>query len=90
MTMSFSLTQLRPKLPEIVNRVSKYFDRCIITRHGKPEVVMLSEDDYESIMETLEIMSDQKLLKEIKQSQDDLKHGKGMSWEKFKTKAGNV
>ena len=90
MTISLSLTELRPKLPKIISRISKYFDRCVITRRGKPEAVILAEDDYESLLETLDILSDQKLMKDIKKSQEDLSKGKGISWEKLKKKLSNV
>jgi prevent-host-death family protein len=90
MTITVPLTQLRPKLPKIMDRLSKYFDRCIVTRHGKPEAVMLSEEDYESLLETLDILSDQRLMKGIKRAQDDLRKGKGISWQKAKKKLGYV
>ena len=90
MTITIPLTELRPKLPKIMDRLSKYFDRCIITRHGKPEAVMLSEEDYESLLETLDILSNQKLVKDIKKAKEELRKGKGISWEKAKQKLGYV
>ena len=60
----------------------------VVTRHGKPEAVMLSEEDYESLLETLDILSDQKLARDIKKAQQDLKAGKGISWNKAKKKLG--
>lgn len=89
-TISMSLTELRPKFPRILDKVTKYFDRCVITRHGKPEAVMLAEDDYESLLETLDILSDQPLLKEIKRAEDALRKGKGIPWKKAKAKLGYV
>lgn len=90
MTITIPLTELRPKLPKIMDRLSKYFDRYVITRHGKPEAVMLSEDDYESLLETLDILSDQKLMKDIKKAAEDLRKGKGVPWKKVKQKLGHV
>ena len=90
MTITIPLTELRPKLPKIMDRISKYFDRYVITRHGKPEAVMLSEEDYESLLETLDILSDQKLMKDIKKAKEDFKKGKGIPWEKVKRKLGHV
>ena len=75
-TMTVSLTELRPKLPQILDRLDKYFDRCIITKHGKPEAVILSEEDYENLLETLDILSNQRLMREIKKAEDELKRGK--------------
>lgn len=90
MTITVPLTELRPKLPKIMDRLSKYFDRCIVTRHGKPEAVILAEEDYESLLETLDILSDQKLMKDIKKAQGELKRGKGIAWKKVKQKLGYV
>jgi len=90
MTITIPLTELRPQLPKIMNRLSKYFDRYIITRHGKPEAILLSEEDYESLMETLDILSDPKLVKAIEKAKDDFKKGKGIPWEKVKKKLGHV
>ncbi|OGX28436.1 MAG: hypothetical protein A3F87_02185 [Omnitrophica WOR_2 bacterium RIFCSPLOWO2_12_FULL_51_24] len=89
-TVTISLTELRPKLPEILNELKKSFDRCVITRRGKPEAIVLSEEDYESLLETLDILSDRKLLREIRKAQDELRAGKGISWNKAKTKLGYV
>ena len=86
MTITVPLTELRPKLPQIIDRVSKYFDRYVITRHGKPEAVLLSEEDYESLMETLEILSDKRLMKEIREGEKELREGKGIPWEEVKAK----
>lgn len=90
MTITIPLTQLRPKLPKIVSRVNKYFDRYIITRHGKPEAVLIAEEDYESLLETLDILSDQKLMQSIKKAQEELKKGQGIPWKKLKKKLGYV
>ena len=90
MTITVPLTELRPKLPKVMDRVSKYFDRYVITRHGKPEAVILSEEDYESLLETLDILSDQKLVKDIKKAETELRKGKGIPWEKVKNKLGYV
>jgi prevent-host-death family protein len=90
MTITVPLTELRPKLPKIMKRISKYFDRYVITRHGRPEAVILSEEDYESLLETLDILSDQKLMRDIKKGQEELNRGKGIPWEKVKQKFGYV
>ena len=88
MTITIPLTELRPKLPKVMDRISKYFDRCIVTRRGKPEAVILSEEDYESLLDTLDILSDQKLMKDIKKAEQDLRAGKGIPWDKVKKKLG--
>lgn len=90
MTVTIPLTQLRPKLPKIMSRISKYFDRYVITRHGKPEAVLLSEEDYDSLIETLDILGDHNLIQGIKKATENLKKKKSIPWEKAKKKLGYV
>ncbi|MBF0569450.1 MAG: type II toxin-antitoxin system Phd/YefM family antitoxin [Candidatus Omnitrophica bacterium] len=82
------LTELRPRLPDVMDRVSKYMDRFVITRHGRPEAVLMSQDDYESIMETIEILSNPGIVREIREGIKEAKAGKGIPWEKAKKDLG--
>lgn len=83
MINTISVRELRPKLSDVMNRIHQKFDRYIITRRGKPEVVMMSIEDYEGLLETLEIESDPELMKRLKEAEADYKAGKGVSLEKI-------
>ncbi|MDO8580160.1 MAG: type II toxin-antitoxin system Phd/YefM family antitoxin [Candidatus Omnitrophota bacterium] len=89
-TITISLTELRPKLPQIMDRISKRFDRYVITRHGKPEAVLLSEEDYEGLLETIDILSDKEAMNRIKKAKADFKRGKWVPWEKAKKKIEKI
>lgn len=78
-----SIRELRPGLFRILEQVHRKFDRYIVTRRGKPEAVILSIDDYESMLETLEIESDKELMKRLEKAEQDLKKGKGISLERL-------
>ena len=58
MVNTISVRELRPTLSKVIDNIHKKFDRYVITKRGKPEVVMMSIDDYEGLLETLEIESD--------------------------------
>ena len=75
MTKFVTLKYLRPKLPEIINEVSSKMDRFIITKRGKPAALLIAIEDYENILETLDILSDKKLMKKIKQAERDIENG---------------
>ena len=90
MVNTISIKELRPKLSNILNHIHNKFDRYVITRHGKPEIVMLSVEDFESIIETLAIQSDKDLMKRIKKGEKDLKSGKGASLDKLNRELGLV
>lgn len=76
MTKSITLKKLRPGLPRIIDAIDSRLDRFIITRRGKPVALMMAIDDYEGILETLDILANTKLMKKIRQAKLDIKKGK--------------
>lgn len=75
MTRSVTLKSLRPRLPRIVEEIDSKMDRFIITKRGRPVALMISIEDYESMLETLDILSNTKLMKKIKRAEADIKKG---------------
>jgi PHD/YefM family antitoxin component YafN of YafNO toxin-antitoxin module len=59
-----------------------------VTRHNKPVLAILPWDLYESLVETLEILGEQELMAELRQSLQDAIEGKGESWENVKKELG--
>ncbi len=70
-----SIKELRPTLPEVVNNIDTKLDRYIVTKRGKAVVVMISVDDYVSLLETLEVLSDKEAMKRIKIAKREIKEG---------------
>jgi antitoxin YefM len=52
------LATVRDRLSSLVDDVTRTHDMLTITRNGIPAAVVLSIDDYESIMETLALLND--------------------------------
>lgn len=90
MVNTISVRELRPKLADVLKSIHDRFDRYIITKRGQPEAVMMSIEDYESILETMEIQSDKSLMRRIKKAEKELRAGKGISLEKAKKELGLV
>ena len=86
MTHTITLKELRPELPKVVDEIDKKWNRYVVTRHGKPTVVMLSIEDYDSLMETLDILADPAALKGLKQGEDDIKKGRTRNWKEIKNR----
>lgn len=76
MTKTLSLTQARAQFPTLVEKVGKYSDEYVITVRGTPAAILMSTAEYESWVETFEIMSDPGLMKAIKQGEEDIKKGR--------------
>ena len=83
-----SITEGRKKLFKIVEEVQKPDTYYTFTVDGKPRVVLMSKDEFDSVMETMEIMSDPEIMKDIKKAEEDFKKGKYSSWEEVKGKLG--
>jgi antitoxin YefM len=71
-----TLTEAREKLSEIIDDVVTQGSQWTITRHGQPVAVVLSHDDYESLIETLNILSDEQTLAAIAEGEADLRAGR--------------
>lgn len=76
MTRTLPVTEARQRLPALVSRMRRLLDRVIITRNGKPEAVMLSFDEFESWIETLELLSNPATANGIREGLKDLAAGR--------------
>ena len=80
------ITEARDELTSLPDRLSETHETITVTRHGKPVLAILSWDEYEALVETLEIMSDDDLMKSLRQGMKDIKQGKTIPWERAKRK----
>lgn len=80
-TITLSITEARRHLLELVKKVKDLFDRVIITKKGKPEAVIMSYEEFEGWLETLDIMNDPELVKEIEEAERDIRAGRIYSYE---------
>jgi antitoxin YefM len=60
------LAAVKAKLSEVVDRVQREQDRVTITRNGRPVAMIVAIDDIEGLEETLEILSDRRLMRKIR------------------------
>ena len=70
-----SLADVRNRLSEVVERLEHEHGRVVITKHGRPAAVVLSVEDLESLEETLAVLSDEPLMREIRQGLAELADG---------------
>lgn len=74
-TTSLTATSARKNFFEIIKK-TKDGKTYTITVNGIPNVVMMSAEEFEGWQETLEIMSDPELMKDIEEGIKDVKKGK--------------
>ena len=84
MIKTLPITKAREELTSLVANVRKRLDEYVITVNGYPAAILMSVAEYESLKETLEILSDKKLVKSILQGEREMRQGKGEDWEQVK------
>lgn len=70
-----SLAAVKAHFSQVIDEVSGTHERVTITKNGSPVAVLLAVDDYESLMETLEILSDPEARSAIEQAQAQMAGG---------------
>lgn len=81
MTKYISVRELRKNLASVVKDVKAHYERYVVSKRGEPEAVLMSMDDYEGWLETLEIMSDPEAMEDIRLAEKELKEGKVYDFE---------
>jgi prevent-host-death family protein len=69
-------TEAKTHLLRILEDVSKTHECYQIIRNGIPEAVLLSTQEYEEILETLDILSDAELMRHLRVSRDQARKGR--------------
>lgn len=76
MLNTISLTEARKKIFSLAEEVQSPNTFYLLTERGKPKAALLSADDLESILETLEVIKDfPELERETKDAMDDFYAG---------------
>lgn len=76
MIHTITLKALRPGLPKVANAIASKYDRYIVTKRGNPVMMLINPEDFEGLLETIEILSDKAALRRIKKARKEAKAGK--------------
>lgn len=80
------MTEAREELTALPEQLSRTHETVTVTRRGKPVLAILSWEEYEALIETLEVMADEQLMASVRQGIRDIKQGRLISWEDVKRK----
>ena len=78
---TISVTDARSRLPELVEDVSTRLNEYVITKHGRAHAVLVSAEEHEALLETLEVLSDSAAMERIRTGLDELAAGETVSFE---------
>lgn len=71
-----ALNQAKTRLPDMLNAVEDSDDTIAITKNGVPAAVLLSMARFEGLLETIEILADADLRRQLGQSAQDVMAGR--------------
>ncbi|OGR89638.1 MAG: hypothetical protein A2992_03175 [Elusimicrobia bacterium RIFCSPLOWO2_01_FULL_59_12] len=81
-----SISQARGQLTRLAKSLKAEGQPVEITNRGEPVLALLPWDLYEAMEETIEVLSDEPLMKQLKKSIQEMKKGKLVSLEHVKRK----
>ena len=70
------VTRVKRELLDILKSMEEEYSTITMTRNGEPVGVMMTPDRYEALLETIEILGDNKILQTLRASQTDFKSGR--------------
>jgi len=78
------IIKARDRLTSLPEELAEEPGAIAVTRRGEPVLAILPWDLYESIMETLEILSDEEMMAALRQSIKEASEGQAVSWDRAK------
>jgi len=76
------VTKAKTTLLELIRKIEDSNDAIAITKNGVPEAVLISMKKFKGLMETLEILSDEKAMKSIRKSIKEARDGRWLDFDK--------
>ena len=79
-----NMVDARRELTRLPERLSSTPATVTVTRRGKPVLAIMAWQDYEAILETLAILSNEEAVDQLRRSIHEVKEGKTVAWEAAK------
>jgi len=79
------VTKAKTNFLDMVRKIKDSDDAIAITKNGIPEVVLISMDRFDGLLETLEILSDEKAMKSIRKSIQEANKGMWLDYDEVFT-----
>lgn len=76
------VTKAKSALLDLIRQIKKSDDTIAITKNGVPEAVLISINKFKGLLETLDIMSDEKTMASIRKSINQAQRGKWLDFDK--------
>ena len=82
MARTLPISEVKARLPELVTGIQEREEEIVVTRKGKPAAVLVNYGEYERLRDTIDVLCDADLMKQIRRSRRFFAAGgKGLSIE---------
>jgi PHD/YefM family antitoxin component YafN of YafNO toxin-antitoxin module len=85
-TRELTTVNARRELTKLPEQLGASPATVAVTRRGKPVLAIITWEDYLSILETLEVLSDNDAVEQLRRSIKEVTEGKQIPWTKAKTR----
>lgn len=75
MTRTLTASEAKTRFFELLKGVRDREDEIVVTKDGEPAAILLSYQEFEQLIETLEVLSDPKAMQRIRSGRIHLKKG---------------
>jgi antitoxin YefM len=83
-TKELTTVDARRELTKLPEKLGANPATVAVTRRGKPVLAIMTWEDYQAMIETLEIMSDDESVEQLRRSIKEVKEKKTIPWEMAK------
>ena len=70
------ITKVKKEFLDVIKEMVEEESTITVTKNGMPVGVMMTQERYEGLLETIEILADSKIIKALKTSEKDFRTGK--------------
>jgi len=86
---TMTLTEARNQLLKVAEEMERSPDEVVeVTKRGKRVMTLLSADVYAAIVETLEVVEDEKAFAKLRRAMSEIEKGQGIPWSTVRKKLG--
>jgi antitoxin YefM len=77
------VTEAKQRFTEIVKGVEDCFDRYLVTKNGKDAAIVMSAEEYESLLETLDVLSSKKEMRALVEGMSQSQRGQTVALDQY-------
>jgi prevent-host-death family protein len=88
--MTLPVSEAKQRFTDLVRGSEELFDRYLITRNGKEAALLMSAEEYSSLLETLDILSNGREVRALAKGMEDARRRRTLPLEKYLARKGRT